>query len=138
MIILTRIQNLCTEHNMNLRQLEKVVGIGNGVIKKWGESSPTVSKLCKVTEYFDVSFDYIIGNTDIKNLDNYLEQIENSRQYEVQKLENIIGNLLSELNNQNLTFNDKPIDSDIAEIIQSTLKSNLEVWKFMDRQNMEK
>ena len=40
--------------------LEKTLGFGNGTIKKWGESSPSVDKLKKVADYFGVSVDYFL------------------------------------------------------------------------------
>jgi transcriptional regulator with XRE-family HTH domain len=126
MDVLTRIQDLCHENKMSLRQLSEKVGIGNGVIGKWKDSSPRVDTLSKVAKHFNVSLDYITGLTDVKNIDKCFE------------LESIVENLLNELNNQSLTFNGESIDSDMVEIIQSMLKSNLEVWTLMNEKRKYK
>jgi len=130
MNVFAQIQNLCEERGIKIRQLEQQSGIGNGVIAKWKKSSPQVDSLSKVAKYFNVSLDYLAERTDVKNFDNYSEQAEN----EVQELEVLVKSLLNELGKQNLTFNNKPISTDMAEIVKNMLISNLEVWTLMNQQ----
>jgi transcriptional regulator with XRE-family HTH domain len=56
-----RIKNLATLRRVGLPKIEAELGFGNGTIVKWDKSSPTVDKLEKVADYFDVSVDYLLG-----------------------------------------------------------------------------
>ena len=57
---LKKILELAEKNNISIRYLEKTLGFGNGAIKKWGESSPSVDKLKKVADYFGVSIEYFL------------------------------------------------------------------------------
>lgn len=59
-MILKRILELAEENNISISCLEKTLGFGNGTIKKWGESSPSVENLKKVADYFGVSIEYFL------------------------------------------------------------------------------
>lgn len=57
-----KVKKLAKERGISITNLEKELGIGNGTIGKWRESSPNVETLAKVAQYFGVSMDYFIGN----------------------------------------------------------------------------
>lgn len=57
-----RIKHLCEKKNTTIMQLEIELGFSNGAISKWKKSSPKVSSLIKVSKYFNVSMDYLLGN----------------------------------------------------------------------------
>ena len=59
-MILKRILELAEKNNISISCLEKTLGFGNGTIKKWGESSPSVENLKKVADYFGVSIEYFL------------------------------------------------------------------------------
>lgn len=59
-MILKKILELAEKNNISVSCLEKTLGFGNGTIKKWGESSPSVDKLKKVADYFGVSIEYFL------------------------------------------------------------------------------
>ena len=74
-MILKKILKLAEKNNISISCLEKTLGFGNGTIKKWGESSPSVDKLKKVADYFGVSIEYFLeqeqeSNQEIKVMDN--------------------------------------------------------------------
>ena len=60
-MILEKIAQLCKEKGCSIAALEKAVGISNGTISRWSESSPTVGKLELVADYFGVSVDFLLG-----------------------------------------------------------------------------
>ncbi len=64
MDIVTRIRTLAQEQGITLATLEHALGFGNGTIGRWNKSSPTTEKLNRVAQYFDVSVDYLLGNTE--------------------------------------------------------------------------
>ncbi|MDH6364656.1 transcriptional regulator with XRE-family HTH domain [Enterococcus sp. PF1-24] len=61
MSVLTRIKDLAHERNISLAELERRTGLSSGSITKWGKSSPSVDKLEKIANFFDVSLDYLYG-----------------------------------------------------------------------------
>lgn len=63
MFSLEPIRNLCHQKECTIAEIERDLGIGNGVIAKWekGKKSPPVDTLRKIAEYFDVTIDYICG-----------------------------------------------------------------------------
>lgn len=60
-MIYERILSLCRDRDISVRQLEKLTGIGNGVIGGWRESFPRVDRLQKVAEFFGVTVDYFLS-----------------------------------------------------------------------------
>lgn len=67
-ILYQRIKTLCKKQGISISKLESELGFGNSSIKKWERnSSPSIDKIIKVANYFNVSVDYLIGNTDIEN-----------------------------------------------------------------------
>ena len=59
-----RVKYLCDKNKISIYQLERELGISNGYIKKWETSSPTIERLSKVAEFFNVSVDYVDATTD--------------------------------------------------------------------------
>lgn len=59
-MILQNIRVLCTKRNISLTKLEQDIGLSNGVIGKWKESSPSVANLKKVADYFGVTVDELL------------------------------------------------------------------------------
>ena len=50
-MILKRIEELANKEGITIAALEKKLGFGNGTIRGWKDSSPTVEKLKKVADY---------------------------------------------------------------------------------------
>lgn len=61
-----RIKELADQHGITIAELERKVGISNGQISKWNVRSPKTENLEKVAKYFNVSLDYLTGNSDNK------------------------------------------------------------------------
>lgn len=51
----------------SVRRLEEEIKLSNGSISSWSKSSPTQEKVQKVADFFGVSVDYLLGNTNEKN-----------------------------------------------------------------------
>ena len=65
-VLYQRIKLLCKKHNITMAQLAEKVGISESLIRKWGSStSPSIDKVRRIAEFFDVSVDYLIGTSDI-------------------------------------------------------------------------
>lgn len=62
--IYSRIRELASQHKISLAELERSLQFSNGIISTWKSSNPSIDKISKVANYFDVSTDYLLGNTD--------------------------------------------------------------------------
>lgn len=73
-----RILHLCIEKRITIAELERKTNLGNGTIKRWNNSFPSIDKVFRVAEILDVSVNYlykgkedkrvIIANKDVTNL----------------------------------------------------------------------
>ena len=61
------IKDLAVKKKISVAELERTLGFGNGSISKWNKQSPSVDKLNKVADYFDVSVDYLLGRTNTRS-----------------------------------------------------------------------
>lgn len=68
-ILLSRIKLLCLESGFTYKTLEKELGFGNGVIRRWDKSSPSISAVIKVANHFNVSMDWLCALSDAKTRD---------------------------------------------------------------------
>ena len=67
-ILYMRIKELCKKNDITIAELERTLGFGNSSVKKWkNASSPSVDKVVKIAEYFNVSIDYLLGRSDIES-----------------------------------------------------------------------
>lgn len=59
-MILCNVKNLCAIKGITLAALERAMDFGNGSLKKWATSSPSVDKVKKVADYFGVTVDELL------------------------------------------------------------------------------
>ena len=71
----TRIKDLCKLHKITIRKLEEDLNFGHSTINKWKDNvTPSIDKVIKVAEYFNVSLDYLTGLSEVScNLSKALE-----------------------------------------------------------------
>ena len=75
MTLSERIKKLCATKGITLAELERILGLGNGSIRKWEiVSSPSVANLQKVADYFGVSTDYLLGRSPVPHSASALMQ----------------------------------------------------------------
>ena len=82
-----RIEYLLRTNGMSQSDLSKATGISTGLISQWKKrtQNPSISKLAVVADYFGVTVDYLLGNSDEKEkpvaseddeLNEYLEELK--------------------------------------------------------------
>lgn len=74
--IVNSIKNLCKDRNISASQLEKEIGLSQGLISKWQKTIPSLDKIVDIADYFHVSLDLIVGR-DSNFKDKFLEMIYN-------------------------------------------------------------
>ncbi len=60
-MLVENIRALCAEKRISIAALERSVGLGNGVIARWDESSPRLESVLAVANYFGVSVNQLLG-----------------------------------------------------------------------------
>lgn len=65
-LILSRLQLLCKEKNISLNTAFIESGVGKNFKSNFKTSNPSIGKLTMLANYFSVSVDYILGETDKK------------------------------------------------------------------------
>lgn len=111
MTLVDRIRALANENGMSLPDLEIAIGLGNGTISRWKNSSPNTDKLVKVSDYFGVSIDYLLGReTSGKDIIDIKMSIKK-----------IIGTINNE-ERGSLFYNGYEIDDTSLELLKSTLE----------------
>ena len=62
-----RLKELRAERNITQQELGKLVNMSKMAISHWekGHSEPSISQLIALSNYFEVSVDYLIGKSEI-------------------------------------------------------------------------
>jgi transcriptional regulator with XRE-family HTH domain len=72
-VIFTRVKELCAENNITISRLESELGVGQYTIARWKNTTcPTIDKISKVANYFNVSIDYLVGASDVRSTSGYI------------------------------------------------------------------
>lgn len=56
-----KIKNLCDERHISIYRLEKDLNLSSGIVRKWKNSVPSVEKLNKIAQYFNMPITYFIS-----------------------------------------------------------------------------
>ncbi|SPF52583.1 hypothetical protein SBF1_5890002 [Candidatus Desulfosporosinus infrequens] len=83
MSLVERIKILCKEHNTSIPKLEKEFSFGNGAMYNWDVNRPTVDRVQKVADYFDVTVDSLLrdpipATREVFDKDSLLRRIRES------------------------------------------------------------
>ncbi|WP_137597824.1 helix-turn-helix domain-containing protein [Paucilactobacillus kaifaensis] len=61
------VKTLSEKQGVSIVELEEKLGFSRNSLYAWKKSKPSVDKLEKVADYFNVSTDYLLGRTDVPN-----------------------------------------------------------------------
>ncbi|MGE4215402.1 MAG: helix-turn-helix domain-containing protein [Anaerotignaceae bacterium] len=78
MTLLERVRDLCKKNSIKPANLEKILKFGNGTLSRWDSSSPSIDKIQKVANYFNVSIDYLVGQEDSYTHENKPQRAKTS------------------------------------------------------------
>lgn len=73
-----RIRSLCKEKNIELKELASALGLSYSSVCQYsgGTRMPSRKTQKKMAEFFDVDAEYLMGQTNVKHLSNYVEVIK--------------------------------------------------------------
>ena len=72
--IVESIKSLCKRNNITVSQLEKNIGLSQGLVSKWVNTTPSFDKIIDIADYFHVSLDDVVGYHNVIN-DKFLEKL---------------------------------------------------------------
>ena len=67
MIDFERIKKLVDESNKSMNEIDRELGYPRNTLAGLKNRKPSIGRLTEIAEYFNVSTDYLLGNTDSKN-----------------------------------------------------------------------
>lgn len=124
-MLLDKVDALIKEHSMTRAELERKTGISPGSIRNWNKSMPSVDKIQKVADYFDVSTDYLLGRTDKRN---YYELTEKD-QIDIQKqLEKIVEDM-SKADSIAFSKDSEELSPEAKAAVLASLEESLRIGK---------
>lgn len=109
----------------SIAELERKINISNGTISKWDTSQPTTKVLKKLSDYFDVSIDYLLGRTEVKRYYDLTDKDERDIQKQLQSMIDDLSN------NGALAFSkdDGEMDENTKELLIMSLENSLHIAK---------
>lgn len=72
----SRFHSLCDENSVSPNALAAELGISSGTVTNWKKGrKPKIDHLILISHRFDVSIDYLVGESDIRNAESELKAI---------------------------------------------------------------
>ncbi|MBP0958396.1 MAG: helix-turn-helix transcriptional regulator [Oscillospiraceae bacterium] len=67
-----KIKELRKEHNITQVKFAEIFNISSGTIAMWetGKRTPDIETIQKIAKYFNVSVDWLTGNSETRNINN--------------------------------------------------------------------
>lgn len=127
-----RIKELCKEKHISINTLETTLGFGKGYISKLGKSTPNISKIQKIADYFGVSIDYLMTGQESSLPAS--EPILNARDERdiAKRLEAALDDL--ENTQDGLMFSGEPLDDETRELLKASLENSIRIAKINAKQ----
>lgn len=116
------IRDRCTKYGISLPKLEEQLGFGAGTISKWDKSTPSLDKIIKVADFFNIYIDDLIGRKLSTN-----PHFNARDERDIQKT---LSRTLETLNSgEALMFDGEPINEETNELLKASLENSLRVGK---------
>ena len=79
-MIQERMKSLRLEAKLTQKEIAEKLGISTAFYGQWetGKKTPASKNLGKLADFFNVSIDYLLGSTDIKNQKRFDDDLDNS------------------------------------------------------------
>ena len=61
-LLYEKVVTLCKNNNLAIAKLERECEMGNGTVRGWKNSSPSIENLKKVADYFNITVDELISD----------------------------------------------------------------------------
>ena len=89
-----RIKGLCSGKGISVALLERKLNFGNGTIRKWDNSPPSVEKFKKVANYFNISMEFLMEGKGRNLSTEFIKKFEELNPEQRDLIERIMENFL--------------------------------------------
>lgn len=78
-----RFMQLLQENNITAYRVSKDTGVTQTTLSDWktGRATPRAATLQKIADYFSVSIDWLVGNSEYRNINDYNEEISDNKAF---------------------------------------------------------
>ena len=108
--------------------MEQDIGISNGASSKWGNSSPSIEVLQKLSVYFKVPLHYFLTDEPNSDMLSFNARDENDI---AKRLEHTLLTLNTQ---EGLMFSGEPLDEATRELLKVSLENSLRIGKINAKQ----
>lgn len=63
-MLFEKVTTLCKNKKITIAKLERECAMGNGTVRGWKKSSPSVENLKKVADYFKIPMEQLLESTE--------------------------------------------------------------------------
>lgn len=74
-IVVSSIKRLCKSNNITVGELEKTIGLSQGLVSKWLKTTPSLDKIIDIADYFHVPLDEVIGRNQYDISDEFFKSL---------------------------------------------------------------
>ena len=128
MTLLDKVKALCQKQGVSQRKMEQDIGISNGASSKWGNSSPSIEVLQKLSVYFKVPLHYFLTDEPNSDMLSFNARDENDT---AKRLEHTLLTLNTQ---EGLMFSGEPLDEATRELLKVSLENSLRIGKINAKQ----
>ncbi|PHG03526.1 transcriptional regulator [Bacillus toyonensis] len=116
------IKQLCQKKDISVSKLEEELEFGQNTIYQWKKRTPSVERVQKVADYFNVTTDYLLGRSnqmnfhDIKDSEGFTEK---DRKDIGKRMEEIRNDLT---NSDGLMFSGEPLSEEALDSLMDAME----------------
>ncbi|WP_434310472.1 helix-turn-helix domain-containing protein [Hominifimenecus sp. rT4P-3] len=126
------IKKLCDEKNIAVTALEKELGFGRGSIGKLRNSSTSAERLQKIADYFHVTVNDLMNNTD--NAHSLKTDLTSKDEKDIKKdLDNIMKKISSGADGS-ASYDGEPLSPESLELFRGELEIALQRLKLINKE----
>ena len=132
-----RLKMLRESNNLTQIDLGKILGVGNVTLSQYekGDRNPDYDTLLRIADYFNVSTDYLLGKTDLKNYSDYHPTLTAKDERDIQKeLEKMMADLDSGQSGPAFYGGNMNLSEDDREVLKGSLEQALRIIKLKNKE----
>ncbi|MCB5876923.1 helix-turn-helix domain-containing protein [Blautia producta] len=125
------IKKLCKQKGVTVTGTERVLGFARGSLCKVNTSTPSMEKVKKLADYFEVDIEYLMNNGEVSKQEKKLNARD---ERDIKKdLDNIMEKLTSGKKGP-ASYDGEPLDPESAELFKDELEIALRRLKLINKE----
>ncbi|AEB64912.1 MULTISPECIES: helix-turn-helix domain-containing protein [Bacillus amyloliquefaciens group] len=132
-LLFDRVKKIADKKKIPIAELERKLGMGTNTLYRWKTQKPSIDKVQKVADYFNVSIDYLLGRTENEAIEPELTaRDEKDIQKELQKIIQGLGDKNGYAAFDGQILDD--MDDEDRELLIASLENSLRLAKRISKQ----